>query len=319
MIENFVTETFGLSDLGRRRRNNEDCFVFYEPNDPDERAQSGCLYIVADGVGGAAMGERASQYAAHKTLFDFYETHDPDLGARLRQAIRAANADIFAHAAQRALAKPMGTTLVAVALRGEQIVVANVGDSRAYLLRAGQAAPLTRDHSLAQQLLDEGELTPDEALHFERKNVILRSVGGSAEVAVDLFTETVAPGDALLLCTDGLHNYFPDPVELAELASAGTAEQAAHRLIVRANARGGADNLTALLVRLFAPDGAPPRAPSAVIPAPTTPDWDNLPTVIVPRRRATFSMEWQLVRLGDWLGATSDWIAAHLERWLRAK
>ena len=207
-----------LSVEGRKRPRNEDYVAFHEPGDPRELARSGRLYIVADGVGGAAHGERASQYAAQKVLYDFYQSSGPDLGERLQSAIRAANADLYQYAERADAPQPIGTTLVAAVLCGPELVVANVGDSRAYLIREGRIHQISRDHSLVQKLIDEEELTPEAALTFPRKNVILRSVGAEAFVDVDVFRCEARPGDTLLLCTDGLHKYFPDPTEIAHVA-----------------------------------------------------------------------------------------------------
>jgi protein phosphatase len=280
-------DAFPLTDPGLKRSHNEDWVGVYEPDDPEELASSGRLYIVADGVGGASRGERASQYAGEKVLYEFYQSHEPDLADRLHMAIRAANADIFEHTERNDTQDPMGTTFVAASLRGRELVIANVGDSRAYLIRGGQIQQLTRDHSLLQQLIDEDELTPDEVQNFRRKNVIMRSVGADEFVEVDLFRRDVHPGDSLLLCSDGLYKYFPDPNELARLALAGATAQAAQQLVQIAKQRGGSDNITVLIIRLGGAKTKLIRPPAGRAGRKVAPAWDDMPTDTRPPRRRT--------------------------------
>lgn len=136
-----------LSDPGRKRRNNEDWTAQFEPPTFEERLQSGCLYIVADGVGGAAKGERASQYAAQKVLYDYYHHLELPPAERLRMAMRQAGNEIYQYAEEQGEGR-MATTMVAAVILGDKLIVANVGDSRAYLYRDGTTHQITRDHSL---------------------------------------------------------------------------------------------------------------------------------------------------------------------------
>ena len=133
------------TDTGRKRQHNEDFIDYYEPDDVEELARGGRLYVVADGVGGAAAGEVASEYAVGKVLHEYYRSTEPDIGERLRAAIHAANADIFEHVEQRPELGRMGTTIVVAVVLGDQLIVANVGDSRAYLIRNGEIHQITRD------------------------------------------------------------------------------------------------------------------------------------------------------------------------------
>lgn len=276
---NLAVESAALSDQGRKKRNNEDWVERHEPDDAAELTLAGRLYIVADGVGGAAQGEKASKYAAQKVLYDYYQLTDLEPSERLRVAIQSANADIYSHTEQADSPETMGTTLVAAALRGPRLAVANVGDSRAYLIRGGQIRQLTRDHSLVQQLLDDQEITPEQAATFRRKNVILRSVGSDQAVEVDVFQYEVKAGDLLLMCTDGLHKYFRDPDEMALMATSGSLEQAARRLINLANERGGSDNISVVLVRVLDPQSVSARTSGVVAPRPVSElDLDELPT-----------------------------------------
>jgi hypothetical protein len=166
--------------------------------------------------------------------------------------------------------------VVAAALRGRELVIANVGDSRAYHWRDGQLRQVTRDHSLVQQLQDEGQLSTEEAQSFRRRNVILRSVGADDYIEVDLFHSEARPGDRLLLCSDGLHKYFPDLEELGRMASAQPPQEAVHTLVQAANTRGGSDNISVVIVALREPQTR--RVASQARPAVAAPNWDELPT-----------------------------------------
>lgn len=241
-----------VTDRGQKRPHNEDYVEYFEPGDPEELARSGRIYIVADGVGGAAAGEVASQYTVKKILHEYYRSDDVDLGERLRTAIRVANDEIFGHAERTPELGRMGTTVVAAVIRDDELVVANVGDSRAYLLRGGQIRQITRDHSLVAQLVGEGSITPEEAEEHPKKNVVLRSIGADPDVYPDIFEGRLQPGDQLVLCSDGLTRYVSDH-EILEMASQTQAHHAAQQLVDLANARGGKDNISVMLVRATEP------------------------------------------------------------------
>ena len=244
-----------LTDVGRKRRHNEDFVDCFEPADPEELARSGRLYIVADGVGGAADGEVASEYAAKKVLHEYYRSTEPDLGRRLKAVIRAANADIFEHVQRRPELGRMGTTIVAAAVRDDELVVANVGDSRAYLIRNGDIHQITRDHSLVAKLVDEGSITPEEAERHPRRNVLLRSIGADPDTYPDTFEGRLQPGDQVVLCSDGLTRYVSDD-EILDVATHTRADRAVKRFVEMANARGGKDNISVMLIR--ATEAVPP-------------------------------------------------------------
>lgn len=279
MSINLSVESAVLTHPGRKRSHNEDFVAFFEPDDPQERERSGCLYLVADGVGGAARGERASQYAAEKVLYAYYHDPDPDLGARLRRAMRQAGNEIYQHMERTGDGARMATTLVAAAIRGNSLVVANVGDSRAYLIRDSTARQITRDHTIAGELLRDGEIDEFEAQHLRGKNRLTRSLGGEMDVTVDVFGPLpLQPGDRVLLCTDGLGRYALQQ-DIAALAVQGSPEQVAHRCIDYANERGGADNISVAVIAVSeTPAYAAPtvrrrgRAPQPV-------DWDAMVTV----------------------------------------
>lgn len=240
-------EAYLLTDPGRKRAHNEDHVGYFVPEDPEELAANGQLYVLADGVGGASAGDVASEYAVRKVLHAFFDASEPDLEQRLVGAVRAANADIYEYAISSN--KPnMATTLVVAQVRGSAFKVANVGDSRAYLIRDDTIRQITRDHSLVDQLVEGGSLSPEEAREHPRKNVILRSLGSESQVAVDVFAGTLRGGDSILLCSDGLTRYLDDD-EIRRMVSHLDGEDACRRLIKTANDRGGEDNISVVLLK----------------------------------------------------------------------
>ena len=242
-----------LSNVGRKRNNNEDSLNYCEPEDPQERLQSGNLYIVADGVGGAAKGERASRYAAEKVLYDYYQMPQEPPGERLRQLIRDAGNQIYQYADGESFGR-MATTLVAAVVRDGSLVVAHVGDSRVYLMRGGKVIQLTRDHSLVGEMIRDGSLTEEESLSSKVKNRLTRSLGGEEDVPVDVTAEIpLAPGDRILLCTDGLTRYAL-PADLLAMVPGRSPAQAVQALIDFANSKGGADNVTAIVISVHDQD-----------------------------------------------------------------
>jgi protein phosphatase len=238
-----------LSDIGKRKPSNEDFVDHFIPENIEDENKSGSLFIVADGVGGSSFGEKASEYTVHKVLYEYYQSSDVEPGERLVNGIKRANSDIFLHSREISV-DLMGTTVVAAAIRGNELVVANVGDSRGYLIRGPQIKQITHDHSLVQQMVDDHQLTEAEARSFKKKNVILRSVGAEDTVDVDIFSVDLIDGDVLLLCSDGLHKYFPDSAEIAEIIQSETIPSAAQHLVDLANNRGGSDNISVILVQV---------------------------------------------------------------------
>lgn len=237
------------TDPGLVRSQNEDFVSVYEPGTPEELARHGRLYIVADGVGGADAGEVASRYASERTLFHYLASEDqPDWGARLLDAMQAANTELRLLAAERDDSRPMATTMVAAVVANGEAYIGNVGDSRAYLRRAGEIRQITRDQSLVARLLEEGAITEEEAARYPYKNVILYSLGSDRRPPIDLYVVTLAPGDVLLLCSDGLTRHVLDE-EISEILEQASPETSADRLVDLARERGGEDNITIALVR----------------------------------------------------------------------
>jgi protein phosphatase len=271
-------ELFAKTDLGRTRDHNEDRFLVADLTRREasllpavrahEIGERGSLFVVADGMGGAAAGELASQMATdtiYQQMVQAWGT-DRELTAqrfayRLKEAVEVANEQIHAYAAQHPEVRGMGTTATAVGVLGDHFFLSQVGDSRAYLIRNGAAVQLTRDQSLMQRLVEAGELTEEEAARSERRNIILQALGPDARVKVDLTHQEVRKGDILALCSDGLSGQ----VKKDEIGAVATRERdlqaACDRLIALANERGGPDNITVVLAR-FDGEGLKPPEPS---------------------------------------------------------
>ena len=264
-------EVFGKSDLGRSREHNEDSFLVADLTrktaslQPDVRRHDigprGTLFVVADGMGGAAAGEVASEMATDTIYAHLVKTwHAEDeptpqrFAYRLKEAVEVANSSIHAHAKAHPEVRGMGTTTTAAGVLGDHLYLTQVGDSRAYLIRGGEAHQITKDQSLMQRLVEAGELTEEEAAHSERRNIILQALGPDPKVKVDLTHQEVRRGDILVLCSDGLSGKIKKE-EIAKIVTAAPDLSAAcDQLIALANQRGGPDNITVVLAR-FDGDG----------------------------------------------------------------
>lgn len=260
------------TDTGRTRDHNEDTFLvadltrgtteFLEGSEAVVGTR-GTLFLVADGMGGAAAGEIASAMAADaifrhliSTWTQEAETSGELFTQRLREAVELANARIHEYAREHPDVRGMGTTATVAGLIGPRLYLAQVGDSRAYIVRNGQAVQLTKDQSLMQRLIDAGELTEEEAAQSERRNIILQALGPDARVRVDVTYQDLARGDLLIICSDGLSGQVKRE-EIGELAARHPdVRDLADALIAMANDRGGPDNITVVAVR-FEGDGLP--------------------------------------------------------------
>jgi serine/threonine protein phosphatase PrpC len=261
-------EVASLTDVGLCRDHNEDCLGNQIEHYGDLVATRGYLFAVADGMGGHALGEVASQLAID-TLFDvYYHMDDPDLPFALSTAIEITNATVHQQAATQGT--NMGTTLTVALLHDSILVVANVGDSRIYRIRDGQALQLTRDHSLIAEHIRRGLLTEEQARYSHVRNVITRSIGHRPAVEIDISEMPIRPDDVILLCSDGLHGLI-EGQDLVDTIEAYPLPVAAQAFIDLANSRGGIDNITCVLVRVLAcpsPDQVSAEAaePEAVAP-----------------------------------------------------
>ena len=251
--KNYTTESASNSDTGKKRSNNEDWVAGFEPTNPKELQESGSLYIVADGVGGASKGEQASQYAAKKVLYDFFQDTSLEPKLRLQRSIRKACNEIYEYSQESNLSR-MATTMVAANVRENKLTVANVGDSRCYLIRSGKVTQITQDHNFVGELIRNGSLSPEEARNAKVRNTLLRSLGGEPDVDVDIFGEfDLFPGDIILLCSDGLTRYAED-ADILRICSSGSAEKISEQLVEFANERGGADNTSVYVIKI-SPEG----------------------------------------------------------------
>jgi PPM family protein phosphatase len=299
MSDIYVSNVYSCTDVGKVRNHNEDFLAYYEPSNSEQRALYGSLYIVADGMGGGAAGEVASRYAVQKALYTYYHTEPQEPGKKLRAAFAAANTDIFKYTTEHLEIGRMGTTLVAAVVRKDTLTIANTGDSRAYLLRGEEIRQVTEDHSLVARLVAEGHITPREAQQHPKKNVILYSIGGDADVIVDIFDGTVLAGDRVLLCTDGLTRYVTDE-EIQRVLTELKPTEATRRLVDMANSRGGKDNISVLLLTLGFEQH--PRASGNLPEAPVIPNWQDISDIQPSTRDRQSQRAWHHF-LGDILWA----------------
>lgn len=231
----------------------------------------GALLVVSDGMGGAVAGDLASRIAV-ECIFEEMTTKwtgdrnelPQQFAARLREALESANTRIHQTAATDPDFQGMGTTTTAVGILDGFLYLAQVGDSRAYLLRDGRAVQLTRDQSMVQELLDSGQLTPEEAERSAHRNVILQALGTGPSVEVDLTYQQARRGDLLLICSDGLSGLVREQELVPTIEAATDLESACHALVDLARERGGPDNITAVLARLDGNDLDEPQPDDVV-------------------------------------------------------
>jgi PPM family protein phosphatase len=265
-VSEVIVRVSGRTDVGRARDHNEDALLIADlslgeallPDYATRRAVRGrgMLFMVADGLGGAAAGEVASQMAVQTVLRELLgslaatpRTDPPSFAAALKAATEAANTQIYRHAQGTPDLRGMGTTATAAGMLGDSLFIVQVGDSRAYLVRDGRAEQITKDQSLMQRLIEAGELTVEEAERSERRNIILQALGPEPAVRIDLTSQRVRRGDTLVLCTDGLSGLVrPDEIAAVVTAEADPGAACQH-LIDRANENGGPDNITVIVAR----------------------------------------------------------------------
>jgi PPM family protein phosphatase len=263
-------EACARTDQGRTRDHNEDTFLVADltrgttdflREGHASVGPNGVVFLVADGMGGAAAGELASAMAADAIYEHLRSTWTPtahptadDFIRCLREAVELANDRIHAYAREHPDARGMGTTATVAGVLGSRLYLAQVGDSRAYLIRRHQAVQLTKDQSLMQRLIDAGELTEEQAAQSERRNIILQALGPDPKVRADVTYEDLARGDLLVLCSDGLSGQVKRE-EIGGVAAehAGNLAAICEELIDLANARGGPDNITVVVARFDGP------------------------------------------------------------------
>jgi serine/threonine protein phosphatase PrpC len=239
------------TDVGRRRPHNEDCLGIYPPEIDGTVPGRGKMFVVADGMGGYAAGEVASHIAVEEALNSYFNASDTAIGDSLARALQQANRAVIHEASREADHAGMGATMAVAVLLDRELYVANVGDSRVYLLHEGVLTQISRDHSWVADLVALGQITPEEALHHPRRNVVTRSIGGRPEVEVEVYPPLrLHSGDVVLLCSDGLWGMVVGD-RIRTILESRSAQAAADALVAAANEAGGHDNITAVVCRVL--------------------------------------------------------------------
>ena len=315
-----VVHVFGRTDVGRTREHNEDAFVVADLStnnatlQPEVRRHTlgpkGTLFMVADGMGGAAAGEIASAMAVEVVLGELREkwiggdTYDAEEFVRaIKRATAAANQQIHTFAASHSEYRGMGTTATVAGLLGDTLYVAQVGDSRAYLVRDGVARQITKDQSLMQKLIEAGELTEEEAAQSERRNIILQALGPEPLIKIDLTHQKVRRGDVLVLCSDGLSGQVGKDEIARVVTQAPDLVGACKQLIDRANENGGPDNITVIAARFDGSRLDPPAGTDEVghrvFPLPETGQTAAVTAEVAPPEPEALRVSQSASRIGD--------------------
>ncbi len=239
-----MIKTFSVTNIGRKRKLNQD-YVY-----TSERAVGHLpnLFIVADGMGGHKAGDYASKLAVTTMVEEIARSEEDEPECLLRKAIEAANALVRGSAAKTPELEGMGTTVVAAACDGRKLSVANVGDSRLYVVGSHEIRQITRDHSWVEEMVRRGGLGREEARNHPDKNIITRAVGAENYVKIDFFSVELKEGDMILMCTDGLTNMLEDEEIRMILNGARDIVEKAEELVRRANENGGKDNISVVLI-----------------------------------------------------------------------
>jgi len=267
---------FAKSDVGRTRDHNEDTYLVADLTPPNPTlspkvrehvvGEKGSILVVADGMGGATAGELASHLAV-QTIFDrmvaeWVQDRRSDgrsFDAFLTEAVQEANHAIHQRSVEDPGLEGMGTTLTAAGILGDQVTFAQVGDSRGYLVRDGQIEQMTQDQSLTQQLVEEGQMTEEDAQNSPGRNIILQALGPTPEVEVVLSHTRACRGDTVVLCSDGLSGVV-QPQEIVDaVGRSNDPAVVCEDLVELANSRGGPDNITVIVARLDGPGLKKPR------------------------------------------------------------
>ena len=242
-------QTWGMTDPGCVRTQNQDTYLI------EQLDRNTLLCVVCDGMGGAKSGNIASTLAADVFVQSVKQTWIANMDQErvdqmLRSAVKLANFTVFDQAAQFEDFSGMGTTLTAALIKGMDVTIVNVGDSRIYAVNAEGIEQLTKDHSLVQMMVERGELTPELARTYPGKNFITRAIGTEAIVECDLFHHKMERGDCLLLCSDGLSNMMDDQEILFEVVHGVAKQHCCKRLLDIAKNRGAPDNVTSVLIQI---------------------------------------------------------------------
>lgn len=242
-----------FTDVGKVRSNNEDSILAMELlSSFESRSRSSILCAVADGVGGSQKGEMASRLAlqtlAEKGAKFLLGSGRGEIGDALRSAIEAVNEAVIKYGMEHSESEGMATTIVASLIDGGTVYIANAGDSRAYLINRGQIKQLTRDDSQVQEAVDSGKITPEQARHYPGRNIITKAVGGATDIELSISNLSLAPGDRILLCSDGLWEPLGDAEIQKITLESSNPQSACEKLVSLANERGGKDNSSVIIV-----------------------------------------------------------------------
>ncbi len=239
-----MIKTFSITDIGRKRKLNQD--YVYTSEQPVGNLPN--FFIVADGMGGHNAGDYASKVTVETIVADISESFEKNPVRIMGRAIEAANAVIYRKSCENSELEGMGTTVVAATCIGGYLQVANVGDSRLYIVNNREIRQITRDHSLVEEMIRMGGIDRADARNHPDKNIITRAVGVSEAVEPDFFTVELKEGDTVLMCTDGLTNMLEDEYIRTLMNGAGDIAGKAERLVWAANDNGGRDNITVILI-----------------------------------------------------------------------
>lgn len=232
-----------LTDIGNTREMNQD----YLYSSEESVGKLPNLFLVADGMGGHKAGEFASRYVVEHIVRFIKESKEEEAVGILSESIETANRKLKEYADAHQQMRGMGTTIVAAVIQGRTLLVANVGDSRLYIV-GDEITQVTQDHSLVQEMVRLGQMDPQSAKNHPDKNIITRAVGVSEKVKIDIFERQLRAGEYIILCSDGLTNMVEDSVILQILHGAGSLSDKAERLIELANKNGGKDNITVIII-----------------------------------------------------------------------
>ena len=245
-----MIKSFSVTDIGRKRKLNQD-FV-YSSDEPVGNVPN--VYIVADGMGGHQAGDYASKCTVETMVREIRGCFEKSPIRILSKAIRIANDQVRKKAREDESLLGMGTTVVAATCLGKYLQVANVGDSRLYIIN-DEVRQITRDHSLVEEMVRMGGIDREAARNHPDKNIITRAIGARDTIEIDFFHEELKSGDIVLMCSDGLTNMLEDEEIGRILRSQGTIEERAEELIEAANQNGGRDNIAVIVIDMFAEEG----------------------------------------------------------------
>jgi protein phosphatase len=238
-----VMKTFSITDVGQKRNMNQD--YVYTSEKPVGNLPN--LFVVADGMGGHNAGDFASKYTVQQLVTSIESNQETNPIKIMRQSIEAANKELITKSYENSELAGMGTTLVAATVVNDYIYVANIGDSRLYIINNG-IKQITKDHSLVEEMIRLGEIDREDARNHPDKNIITRAIGAGEEIAVDFFEMKLEQGDTILMCSDGLTNMIEDEEIREIIESQKTPEQKAEKLVQIANKNGGKDNIAVIII-----------------------------------------------------------------------